>query len=65
MLSETIIVLKTDLYGTVDLIDKQSIGCRFLGFLAYETFGCCYMSLVLQAFYRLIRVVYSKYKFLQ
>ncbi|CAF3200697.1 unnamed protein product [Rotaria sp. Silwood2] len=59
ILSETIIVLKEDLYGTTDLTDQQLIKCRFLGFLTYETFGCCYMTFVLQAFYRLTRVAFS------
>ncbi|CAF2600772.1 unnamed protein product [Rotaria sp. Silwood2] len=65
ILLETINVFKVDFYGTATLTDKELITCRFLGFLTYETFGCCYMTFVLQAFYRLTRVVYSKYKFLQ
>ncbi|CAF3239430.1 unnamed protein product [Rotaria sp. Silwood2] len=60
-LSQALIALKADLYG----IDKKLIGCQVLGFLTYETFGCLYMTFVLQAFYRLTRVVYTKYKFLQ
>jgi hypothetical protein len=50
LLSATINVLKADLYGFVDLTDNELIGCRFRGFLIYETFGCFYMSFVLQAF---------------
>ncbi|CAF3995968.1 unnamed protein product [Rotaria sordida] len=61
----TINTLKGDLYGIDSLTNKKSIECRILNFLSYETFGCFYMSCVLQAFYRLTRVVYTKYKFLQ
>ncbi|CAF2807814.1 unnamed protein product [Rotaria sp. Silwood2] len=64
-LSATINVHKADLYGIASLTDQQLIECRFHGFLTFETFGCCYMTFVLQAFYRLTRVVYSKYRFLQ
>lgn len=65
VLSANINVLKADLYGTHNLTDDELTGCRFRGFLIYETFGCCYMSFVLQAFYRLTRVIYAKHKFLQ
>ncbi len=65
VLSATISVLKADLYGIPTLTDNELTGCRFQGFLIYETFGCCYMSFVLQAIYRLTKVLYPKYKFLQ
>ncbi|CAF3394255.1 unnamed protein product [Rotaria sp. Silwood2] len=65
ILSQTINALKADLYGTYNLTDKQPIGCQVLGFLTYETFGCLYMTFVLQAFYRLTRIVYNKHRFLQ
>ncbi|CAF3534359.1 unnamed protein product, partial [Rotaria sp. Silwood2] len=66
ILSQTTNAVKADLFGSDSLIvDKQSNGCRLLGFFTYETFGCFYMTFVLQAFYRLTRVVYSKHRFLQ
>ncbi|CAF2503601.1 unnamed protein product [Rotaria sp. Silwood2] len=51
LLSATINVLKEDLYGIASLTDQQLIGCRFQGFLTYETFGCYYMTFDLQASY--------------
>ena len=58
-------VLRVDLYGVPALNDLDTTACRFHSFMLYETFCCCYMSFVLQAFYRLTRVIYAKYKFLQ
>lgn len=65
VLSANINVLKADLYGNINLTDNELIGCRFRGFLIYETFGCCYVSFVLQALYRLTRVIYARHRFLQ
>ena len=65
VLSENIFVLKMDLYGLTSISVKDWTGCGFLRFLTYERYGCFYMSFVLQALYRLTRVVYTKYKFLQ
>ena len=65
LLSMTVNVLRADLYGVDVLNDLNMVGCRLQGFLLAETFGCYYMSFVLQALYRLIRVVYAKHKFLQ
>ncbi|CAF4818589.1 unnamed protein product [Rotaria sp. Silwood1] len=59
--AQTLNALTVNLYGT----NKQLFECQLLGFLTYETGGCFYMSFVLQAFYRLIRVVYTKHKFLR
>ncbi|CAF3904512.1 unnamed protein product [Rotaria sp. Silwood1] len=59
VLLQTINALKADLYETNTLIDKNSIACQVLGFFTYETFGCFYMTFVLQAFYRLTRVGFS------
>ena len=65
LLSTTINVLRADLHGVAILSDLNMAGCRFQGFLHFEFTGCCYMSFVLQALYRLARVVYAKHKFLQ
>ena len=65
LLSTTTNVLRADLYGTAILDDLSTTGCHLQGFLLAETSGCCYMSFVLQALYRLIRVVYAKHKYLQ
>ena len=58
-------VLRADFDDAPVLNDLDTTACRFHGFMLYETFCCCYMSFVLQALYRLIRVIYAKYKFLQ
>ena len=65
VLSTSINVAKADFYGNLTLTDEELIGCQFQGFLIYETFGCFYMSFVLQAFYRLTKVTCTKHKFLQ
>jgi hypothetical protein len=65
LLSATINVFKADLYGFTDLTESELTGCRFQGFLLYETFGCFYMTFVLQALYSLIRVIYPRHRFLQ
>ena len=65
LLSVAVNVLRADLFGVAILDDLNMTGCRFQGFLLFETFGCCYMSFVLQAFYRLTRVIYPRRKFLQ
>ena len=65
LLSTNINVLRADLYGIAVLNDLNMVGCRLQGFLLAETFGCCYMSFVLQALYRLVRVLYPKRKLLQ
>ena len=65
LLSTTVNVLRADLFGVAILSDLNTTGCRFQGLLLFETFGCCYLSFVLQAFYRLTRVIYPKRKFLQ
>jgi hypothetical protein len=65
VLSATVNILKADLYGSTRLNENELTRCRFQGFLIYETFGCCYMSFVLQAIYRLTRVIYAKQRFLQ
>ena len=65
LFSTTINVLRADLSGAAILDDLNMVGCHFQGFLLFETFGCCYMSFVLQAFYRLTRVIYPKLRFLQ
>ena len=65
LLSTTINVLRADLYGVAVLDHLNLAGCQFQGFLHFALTGCCYMSFVLQALYRLARVVYAKHKFLQ
>lgn len=65
ILSENTFVLRIDLYDSASLNSKYWMGCSFLGFFTYERYGCCYMTFVLQALHRLVRVVYTKYKFLQ
>jgi hypothetical protein len=57
LLSVAINVLRADLFGVAILGDLNMTGCHFQGFLLFETFGCCYMSFVLQAFYRLARLL--------
>jgi hypothetical protein len=63
--STTITVLRADLYGVELLNNLDMAGCRFQGFVLYGIFCCCYMSFVLQALYRLIRVIHAKHKYLQ
>ncbi|UJR19787.1 hypothetical protein I4U23_022921 [Adineta vaga] len=58
-------VFKADLYGFIDLNTNELNACRLQGFLIYVTFACCYMSFVLQAFYRFTRVVYTKQRIFQ
>lgn len=58
-------VLQADLYGSINLSTSDSTACRFQGFLLYVTFGWCYMSFVIQAFYRFTRVLYPKRKIFQ
>ena len=65
LLSTTITVLRADLYGVEFLNNFDMSGCRLQGYLLYEIFCCCYMSFVLQALYRLIRVIHAKHRQLQ
>ena len=65
LLSTDIDVLKADIFGMDALNGKPLVACQFQGFLIYESFGCCYSSFVLQAFYRLLRVLYPRRLFLQ
>ena len=65
LFSTSIHVLRADLFGVAILDDGNMGGCRFQGFMLYVTCGCCNTSFVLQAFYRLARVIYPKRKFLQ
>ena len=65
VLSISIGVLKADLNGFSNHTGSELTACRFQGFLTYQAFGCFYMTFVLQAFYRLTRVIYAKHKFLQ
>ena len=58
-------ILIADIYGFSHSHFRQSTLCRLQGYLTYGTYGCCYMTFVLQAFYRLTRVAYFKYKFLK
>ena len=58
-------VLLADLYGSISVSTSDSSECHFQGFLLCVTFGCCYMSFVLQASYRFTRVVYAKRKIFQ
>lgn len=65
VLSTIVNVLQADLFGMKNLSQSELIGCRFRGLMIYETFGCFNMTFVLQAIYRLTRVIYAKHKFLQ
>ncbi|CAF1378806.1 unnamed protein product [Adineta ricciae] len=65
LLSTSIDVLKADVLGMSVLSEKSLVACQFQGFLIYERFGCCYSSFVLQAIYRLLRVLYPRRLFLQ
>ena len=65
LLSTRIDVLKADVLGMSVLNDRPLVACQFQGFLLYERFGCCYSSFVLQAIYRLLRVLYPRRLFLQ
>lgn len=65
VLSSTVNVLQADLFGMKNLTESELVGCRFRGFMIYETFGCFNMTFVLQAIFRLTRVIYAKYRFLQ
>jgi hypothetical protein len=65
VLSATVNVLDADLHGFTNLTESELTGCRFRGFLIYEAFGCFYMTFVLQALYRLIRVIYPRNRILQ
>lgn len=65
VLSSIVNVLQADLSQTKNLTQTELIGCRFRGFMIYETFGCFNMTFVLQAVFRLTRVLYPKHKFLQ
>ncbi|CAF1181566.1 unnamed protein product [Adineta ricciae] len=60
-----IYVFKADLYGFPTLDTSQLNTCLLRGFLIYVAFACCYMSFVLQAFYRFTRVVYHKQRIFQ
>ncbi|CAF1077022.1 unnamed protein product [Adineta ricciae] len=60
-----IYVFKSDLYGFSDLDTSHLNTCLLQGFLIYVAFACCYMSFVLQAFYRFTRVVYPKQRIFQ
>lgn len=60
-----IIVLRADLHGPINTGISDSNACHLLGFLMYVTFGWCYMSFVLQAFYRFTRVLYARRKIFQ
>ncbi|UJR19874.1 hypothetical protein I4U23_023007 [Adineta vaga] len=64
-LSTNVNVLKGDLFGMAVLTGDELTKCQFQGFLIYERFGCCYLSFVLQAIYRLTRVLYPKRIFFQ
>ncbi|CAF1375622.1 unnamed protein product [Adineta ricciae] len=65
LLSTSIDIFKADVLGMSVLIDKPLVACQFQGFLLYERCGCCYSSFVLQAIYRLLRVLYPRRLFLQ
>lgn len=58
-------ILRADLYGSDNTNISDSSECRLLGFLLFVTFGWCYMSFVVQAFYRFTRVLYPRRKFFQ
>ena len=58
-------VLRADLYGPFHANISNSATCHFQGFLLYVTFGWCYLSFILQAFYRFARVLYARRKIFQ
>jgi hypothetical protein len=58
-------VIQADLYGFAGLSDRELIACQVEGFLIFVTFGLCYISFLVQAFYRFTRVIYPKHRFLQ
>ncbi|UJR17744.1 hypothetical protein I4U23_004642 [Adineta vaga] len=50
-----------DLYGQ----DFDSSGCIFLGYLSMVSGGLVYITFINQAFFRLCRIVYTQYRWLQ
>lgn len=58
-------VLRADLYGFDGLSDVELERCRMEGFLMFVSFGLCYLSFVLQAVYRLLRVIHPRHKLFQ
>ncbi|UJR12848.1 hypothetical protein I4U23_017022 [Adineta vaga] len=58
-------VNEKDLFGRDILTNHELTACQFQGFLIYERFGCCYLSFVLQAVFRLLKVLYPKRIFFQ
>ena len=58
-------VIEADLHGFVGLNNSQLVACRVEGFVIFVTFGLCYMSFLVQAFYRFTRVIFPQYRLLQ
>ena len=58
-------VMKADIYGSTRPTTDEIVTCRLQSFFLYELFGCSYATFILQATYRLARVVYAKHKRLQ
>ena len=57
--------LHYDIHGSISLTPADLHRCQIEGFLLFVLFGLSYLSFTIQAFYRFVRVIYHKYRFLQ
>ena len=58
-------VIVVDLNGFRGFTSNQLTACHVEGFAIFLAFGLCFISFIVQAFYRSARVIYPKHKFLQ